>query len=335
MSRTAPWLTLLAMGSVLSVARAAPPVTPDASAPARCLVQILGQASGHAILTGQHDYLEDPETFAKTVAAATGHSPAIHGYELGAIMGQTDYEQRAQRHHVIDSALAWHAQGGIVAMTYHERFPGLCACWASVQRTTTQAEFDSLLTAGTPGNTALLADLDAVSEQLAMLRDKGVPVLWRPYHEMNGDWFWWGGKQDFARLWALMFDRLAVHHRLDNLVWVWSPNAPGSGASAYEASFPAADQVDVLALDQYDASFPQAVYDRFAAFARGKPIALGETGALPAPELLATRQGAWVWNMSWGKMIRENNTEAAIRSFYDQPRAIDRDGLAALRREGC
>jgi len=69
---------------------------------------------------------------------------------------------------------------------------------------------------------------------LKQLQDANVPVLWRPYHEMNGDWFWWGGRYDgkytTAALYRQIFDRLVNYHKLNNLIWIWSvdrPSQPG------------------------------------------------------------------------------------------------------------
>ena len=58
----------------------------------------------------------------------------------------------------------------------------------------------------------------------AGFQDAHVPVV-RPYHEMNGDWFWRGGRTgqySTAALYRQLFDRLVNHHHLNNLIWVWS-----------------------------------------------------------------------------------------------------------------
>ena len=57
----------------------------------------------------------------------------------------------------------------------------------------------------------------------AAVRFRGdVPVLWRPLHEFDGAWFWWGkgGAEAFKKLWRLMYDRFTGLHKLDNLIWV-------------------------------------------------------------------------------------------------------------------
>lgn len=80
---------------------------------------------------------------------------------------------------------------------------------------------------------------------LKKFRDAGIPVLWRPYHEMNGMWFWYGnrpGEKGIQKLWKMMYDRYVNYHHLNNLIWVWNANAPrdwkDDEAYAYELFIP-------------------------------------------------------------------------------------------------
>lgn len=80
--------------------------------------------------------------------------------------------------------------------------------------------------------------LDKVAEGLSELESTGVPVLFRPLHEMNGDAFWWS-EQDpdaFQRVWREMFAYLTRIKGLKNLLWVYSPVANhGRRADYYPA----------------------------------------------------------------------------------------------------
>jgi len=71
-----------------------------------------------------------------------------------------------------------------------------------------------------------MQELDLTAEGLKELKDAGVVVLWRPFHEMNGGWFWWGAKEpeQFIALWRHMFDYFSKTKSLDNLLWVYGPN---------------------------------------------------------------------------------------------------------------
>ena len=104
----------------------------------------------------------------------------------------------------------------------------------------------------TPGNetyTRWMKELDTLADGLKELQDADVVVLWRPFHEMNGGWFWWGAKDPavFIRVWRHMFDYFTKTKGLNNLLWVYGPNH-GSKTAAYYAG----DQyVDLIGLDAY------------------------------------------------------------------------------------
>ena len=152
--------------------------------------------------------------------------------------------------------------------------------------------------------------MDVIAGYLRQLKDAGVPVLWRPYHEMNGMWFWWcdkKGRDGFRKLWIMMYDRFVNrHHGLDNLIWVWNTNAPrispGTRPTPTRTSSPGSSTVDVLAADVYHEDWKQSHHDDLARLAHGKPIALGEVGNPPRPETLAA-QPLWTWFMPWGNFV--------------------------------
>lgn len=327
-------LSLLPWGEArsLPVARtvntpAAPikPVNPSASKEATALLSYLADLSGKGMISGQHDYLESPDEFNNKLKNASGQYAVLHGYELGAINNQSEETIAGQRQAVVDSAIKWYKGGGIVAMTFHQNLPGTSPEWANVKMNLSQAKFDAYVTPGTPQYKALIAELDEVAGYLGELRDAGVPVLWRPYHEMNGNWFWWGQKDNFAKLWDIVYDRMVNTHKLNNLLWVWNPNAPNEWAEPYSNYYPGASKVDVLAADIYNNDFKQSYYENLLKLADGKPIGIGESGELPDPVILSQTQSKWVYTMTWGKMLLENNNLQKIQSFMSNKYTVSRD----------
>ncbi|MFE4711213.1 glycosyl hydrolase [Paenibacillus sp. NPDC056722] len=300
------------------------PANPNLTVPARNLLRTLYALQGTGIINGQHDYLESPDEFSNKLKTTGGQYAGLHGYELGAINNQRPELIRSQRDGVVASAIRWYQSGGIVALTYHAHLPGTAPAWSNVSMNLSNAEFDKYVTPGTPQNAALLADLDDVALSLRKLADAGVPVLWRPYHEMNGGWFWWGRKSKFITLWNLMFDHFTKTHKLNNILWVWSPNADGDGVEAQEAYYPGGARVDILALDIYNSEFKDEFYNRLWDLGRGKLIAIGENGKLPSPALLAKSQRRWSYLMTWGKLLYESNTESAIKDFMNASFTINR-----------
>lgn len=303
------------------------PVNASASAEAVKVLRELNDMTGKRIITGQHDYLESPDEWNNRIRELTGQYAKIHGYELGPIMNQSERVASAQRQGVVNSAIAWHKSGGLVTFSYHESIPGMCRCWSNVKTAMSQEQFNKFVTPGTHENDLLIAELDKTASYLKQLKDAGVPVLWRPYHEMNGDWFWWGGKTNFTALWNLMYDRFVNVHQLDNLLWVWSPNAPNGTADAFEPYYPGDDKVDVLALDIYNNDYQQSYYDKLVALAQGKPIAIGENGELPGEDVLKA-QPDWVYMMSWANLLTEKNSVQSIASFFAASRSVKKEDAA-------
>jgi beta-mannanase len=171
--------------------------------------------------------------------------------------------------------------------------------------------------------------VDVIAGYLKQLRDARVPVLWRPYHEVNGNWFWWGGRKGAdgsAALYRQLFDRFVNYHHLDNLVWVWNANAPGSGGSGpgpYPDYFAGLQYADVLSVDVYG-EFKPSYYRELLALAAGKPVALGEVGGVPSPVVIK-EQPKYTWFMTWSEFIEMNNPLDAVRAAYSDPHALTRD----------
>ena len=120
---------------------------------------------------------------------------------------------------------------------------------------------------------------------------------------------------------------LAARERLDNLIWVWDTNAPratpGDEAGAYEDFYPGGEYVDVLAADVYHKDWKQSHHDDLAKLAAGKPIALGEVGDAPSPELLE-RQPQWSWFMPW--FLQARNPDA-LRTVFADKRVLTKDDV--------
>lgn len=125
----------------------------------------------------------------------------------------------------------------------------------------------------------LLRDMDAIAVQLKRFASNNIPVLWRPLHESEGGWFWWGAKgpEPFKQLWRLLYQRLTQYHGLHNLIWVLTSEDP--------AWYPGDDVVDIVGVDAYptDKGDPlSANWETLKARFNGKKlIALTEFGGVP------------------------------------------------------
>ena len=188
MLRLAVLAVLVAVGPP-PAAQPSEPVNPDASPEARALLAYLSENGREHTLSGQHNYNGGMGQFTS------------RAYDITGVVWGTDFIWNGARdpgQEVVDEAVRRHRAGHVVTLMWHAGPPtdeppfG----WSeSIQSEVTDDEWDAMLTPGTPLHTRWLEQVDTVAGYLAQLRDAGVPVLWRPYHEMNGVWFWWGDKR--------------------------------------------------------------------------------------------------------------------------------------------
>lgn len=169
-----------------------------------------------------------------------------------------------------------------------------------------------------------MAQMDTVAYYLKQLQEAHVPVLWRPYHEMNGSWFWWGGRTEgeytTRRIYQTMFDRYTKVHHLTNLVWVWSVDRVSREGMEFEKFYPGNEMLDILALDVYGSDFAQKYYDGLMDLSEGKPLVLGEVGNPPTEDVMKV-QPNWAYWVVWAGMVR-NTTQKQYQEYIENPRVL-------------
>ena len=297
------------------------PVNPSSNKEAQKLLSFLYTISGKYTLSGQHNYAHELNKSSDYVKELTGKYPAVWG---------SDFGNKRARKDMINMAVRKYEEGNIITLMYHQGAPvkSIPDSVNPVRYVMKQNEWNDLIQPGTEINKLWLDDIDSVAVYLKILRDKNIPVLWRPYHEMNGTWFWWcdkKGDNGIKKLWKMMYERFVNYHHLNNLLWVWNANAPrdrpGDEAYAYQDYYPGGKYVDVLAADVYRNDYRQSHYTELQQLADGRPIALGEVSELPSAEILA-EQPEWIWAMPWGIYCRINNSDESLIALYNDKRAI-------------
>jgi mannan endo-1,4-beta-mannosidase len=170
------------------------PVNSNANKDAKALLRYLGNVYGKGILSGQQD-----QASLEWVESNVGKTPAILGLDL------MDYTQsrieRGASSQDVEHALKFDKRSGIVTFVWHWGAPtGLYDTedhrwWSGFYTDATDFDIEAALADTSNANyTLLMRDIDTIAVQLKRLQDAGVPVLWRPLHEAEGKWFWWGAK---------------------------------------------------------------------------------------------------------------------------------------------
>ncbi len=252
----------------------AAPANPAATPAARALLDLLRTMETRRerrILSGQFTgfWNQLNATFPDEIQAQTGQRPALVGVDYSALEhGGIDFSAPNR------TALAHARAGGLVTVSAHLFNPANPAGYGLRDR---DVDLAALLVPGTDTHRRWIAELDTIAAGLAELRDAGVPVLWRPFHEMNGGWFWWGAQDPatFHRVWRHMFDYFTTAKHLDNVLWVYSPNH----AADTTAHYPGDAFVDIVGIDAYtDHVDPEHILGSAALMALNKPFGFAEFG---------------------------------------------------------
>ena len=186
------------------------------------------------------------------VLEVCGDYPAVMGFELGGIeLGSPKSIDSVPFDRLREELLAQVARGGIATISWHPHNPLTGGNAWDVKDTTVVR---SILPGGIH-HRKFRSWMQRLSTFMRSLRDadgKPVPVIFRPWHENSGGWFWWGrGRctaQEYKQLWNMLQDYLLADG-LTNLVWSWSPNY--GFASDVMDTYPGDDRVDIIGLDAY------------------------------------------------------------------------------------
>ena len=308
------------------------PSDPQATPQARALLHSLVQTYGAQTLSGQ--YGQADTEYLRTV---TGRIPVIMGGDLmdyspsrlarGADpKGESErLLQAARSGQRVTISWHWNAPTGLIdKKALVDGGKTVDASWYSGFRTyaTTFDVQKALADPGSADYKLLLRDIDAIAVQLQKFSDAGVPVLWRPLHEAEGGWFWWGAKgpESFQKLWRLMHERLTKTHGLHNLIWVYS-----SGTKP--AWYPGDDVVDIVGIDKYpdDTGDPlSGEWDTLIKhYGSRKPVALTEFGGVPDIEKMRRYGVRWLYFVSWsGKQGPHKMSSENLTRLYHEPAVV-------------
>lgn len=316
----------------------------EAGKSAKKLMKFLTDNYGKYTISGQ--YVSD-ETNKETdlIYQTTGKYPVIRFSAMHNSGNSFDSTFRN-----IDACADWYRKGGIVGLMWYweapsEKKPSVYAKETDFRlsdavtdidiATLSQEEIRGLYGEGRISGQCygLILDIDNMAGQLMSLKNKGVPVLWRPLHEASGDWFWWGadGTDAYKWLWNLMYKRYTEYFELDNLIWVWNGQS--------EESLVDKKTFDIASLDIYLSPEKEygSRYEQFLALqkivGKDKLIALSECSSVPDIDKSFRDNAVWsFFGMWYEKYICDK--EGGYSEQYTKKdalvRAYNSDGVLSL-----
>lgn len=265
------------------------------TSPKPVIIQQLEAIKGKGILFGHQDDLaygmgwsyQPGESDVKRVA---GDYPALFGWELGGIELDHTHNLDSVPFEAMRQLAVWgHGQGGINTFSWHPFSP-----IDSISSWNGDSVVVKHLLAGGSHHEAFKMQLDKLAAFLVSMKDAQgttIPFIFRPWHEMDGSWFWWGTKactpDEFKALFKLTVDHLRSVSGLEQMAVAYSPDCNFETPQEYLTWYPGDAYVDILGMDDYwDFKQPNGVEAVIAklhlvihtAIEKGKPAALTETG---------------------------------------------------------
>jgi len=277
------------------------------------------EINGKLCLTGQMEstWMSSPDYEVNFIQKHTGELPAVRGLDFM----HNDFQG------VVNRSIAWWNKGGIPHICWHT---GSDFASGYNESKSHNLDWDKALTPGTAEYDKLLKAMDRAVPYLQQLEDAGVPVLWRPFHELDGGWFWWskGGSESFVKLWQLMYSRYTDYWGLDNLIWLLGYSGNGGNMAAW---YPGDDYVDIIGADSYAYGANGHLYAEVDQIApEGMPIVFHECGSIPTQAQMERANAPWAMFMVWHTDFvtdGKSNTPASFKAIYTSDFFITLDEL--------
>lgn len=297
----------------------------EASPEAKSLMNYLVDTYGNNIISGQQEYYgtsRDDEF--NYIYELCGDYPAIRGFDFGETCPLYYWDAKTA-----ERAIEWvNEKGGIATASWHINVPTTMADYTlgstmDFQQTTYSEKTDfvtaNVMVEGTVEHDYFLLAVDNLAKSLQKLEDANVPLLFRPFHEAEGNggangegaWFWWAkeGAEVYKELYIYLYNLLTEEYGLHNLIWEFN-------SYVYDTSYdwyPGEDYVDIVGYDKYNAtnystgvtapnesSISGIFYQLVEMYSQhGNPIAMMENDTVPSLEALTTEKSGWLYFMPW------------------------------------
>lgn len=221
-----------------------------------------------------------------------GDLPAVMGFELGDLELGRERNLDGVPFTLIRQEMAKHlARGGVVTISWH---PNNILTGGNAWEATDSTVVQSILPGGHK-HEAFRVWMDRLADFLLSLPKSNTEgrIIFRPWHENNGSWFWWGrnlcSPQQYKALWCMLQDYLMQERGIEGLQWSYSPNFDSSlTEEEFLTRYPGDERVQLLGLDAYQNEMSRESFQRLLtenlrmlcryAEAHNKAVALTECG---------------------------------------------------------
>lgn len=333
------------------------------------LMDYLTKVYGKNILSGQQEIYGSGndgnyELEFDWIHDLTGKYPAIRGFDFMNYNPLYGWEDDTTSR-MID----WvNNRNGIAAGCWHINVPrdfeayqlGEFVDWtdATYKPTDTNFNTSNAVVPGTKEYEYVQLIIEDLAEQLAILQDNHVPVIFRPFHEAEGNggadgegaWFWWatGGAKVYKQLWKMLYNELTQTYGIHNLIWVYNSYTYSTSPLWY----PGDDYVDIIGYDKYNTVYNRydglsgvpnedaisSIFYQLVDLTDGKKmVAMTENDTIPNVDNLTVEEAGWLYFCPWyGEylMSESNNHKETLIDLYQSDYVLTLDELPNLKAEG-
>ena len=297
------------------------PANEDMIVESRKLLNYFKSINHKKIITGQHTQTIPQEELSH-IKSITGCYPKLVGYELLACSKNINPESDKECLEEVEDnkgtlQVALYDNKNILTFTWH-MFSPLYGCGKSFYAKNTEFDIRKILCGDeTEEYFAFVSELDHIAGLLKHFADAKKPVLFRPFHEADGDWFWWGkyGVEYASELYKFTYNYLTDEKGLNNLIWVW--NSVGA--------YPGDEYVDIISIDCYGAEkdcktcYIDKYNELIEKVSDSKLVALAECDVIPDIDELRDNNFPFIYYMTWSKefcLTEKYNSNEKLKAFY-------------------
>lgn len=344
------------------------PVLTDSQATpeTKLLMNYLTEVYGNHIISGQQEIYGggndgNTELEFDWIHNLTGKYPAIRGFDFMNYNPLYGWEDGTT-----DRMIDWvNNRDGIATASWHINVPrnfttyqlGDHVDWKEATYKPTETNFNTAnaVIPGTKEYQYVMSTIDDLAEQLLILQDNNVPVLFRPYHEAEGNgglngegaWFWWAsaGADVYKQLWDMLYTELTETYGLHNLIWTYNSYVYNTSPAWY----PGDDQVDIVGYDKYNTIYNRndglsgvpnedaitSIFYQLVDLTDGKKmVAMTENDTVPSVQNLTEEKSGWLYFCPWyGEHLMSSafNYPATLKTLYQSDYVITLDELPNLK----
>lgn len=309
----------------------------NATSETKALMKYLKSVYGNHILSGQQEIYGggmngdgNMEKEFDWLLENTGKLPAIRGFDMMNYNPLYGWEDGTT-----ERLIDWVTKkGGIATVCWHINVPidfknytlgdevGWKDCtYKNYQSSNGTFDTSKAVVEGTKEYEYFMAAIDDLAEQLLLCQEAGVPIIFRPLHEAQGNegnygdgtaWFWWGdrGAEVYKELWKLLYTTLTEKYELHNLIWEFNSYNYANSPTWY----PGDDYVDIVAYDKYNVENNRddglSSGPNISAISRifnylynlvdgGKMLAISECDTVPTVENMTVEDAGWLYFCPW------------------------------------